>query len=487
MRFTFRTKLILSFIIIITIPVIITLISIKIATVNIKTDPEIIRFSKIDLRFQKIIDLVTQNYFNIQNYDQFYATISSVLKETGCRLQVIDNSGRLLFDSEDREGSLENRILKVTISEGFALNLEEDINGMNQYSFPIKIDNKVVGSIIIQYDLDMLPPKVLHKVILYMGGSYMLGLASLVILIILLSWLISRSVLVPLNELNLAIQNISQGNLDFTISYSKNDELGRFCQAFELMRRKLKESLEKQNMYENSRKTMIASISHDLRTPIASIKGYVEALQDGLAQDPEKFKRYLNIIKDKTDKLDRLIDDLFHFSQMEVGKLPTNFRVQNSRIMLEEILSPLEVEAQNSSLQLIVQRPLPEVYVKADSKRISQVIDNIVENSRRHIPNDGQIIIGARVSGAFLEVFVKDNGEGISPEDLPHIFESFYRGEKSRSQNYGGTGLGLAICKHIIEEHGGRIWAESVKGQHTIIYFTLPIVSGQHAEADLPQ
>jgi len=157
MRFTFRTKLILSFIIIITIPVIITLISIKIATVNIKTDPEIIRFSKIDLRFQKIIDLVTQNYFNIQNYDQFYATISSVLKETGCRLQVIDNSGRLLFDSEDREGSLENRILKVNISEGFALNLEEDINGMNQYSFPIKIDNKVVGSIIIQYALDMLP------------------------------------------------------------------------------------------------------------------------------------------------------------------------------------------------------------------------------------------------------------------------------------------------------------------------------------------
>lgn len=155
--------------------------------------------------------------------------------------------------------------------------------------------------------------------------------------------------------------------------------------------------------------------------------------------------------------------------------------------MLEEILSPLEVEAQNSSLQLIVQRPLPEVYVKADSKRISQVIDNIVENSRRYISNDGQIIIGARVSGAFLEVFVKDNGEGISPEDLPHIFESFYRGEKSRSQNYGGTGLGLAICKHIIEEHGGRIWAESVKGQHTIIYFTLPIVSGQHAEADLPQ
>ncbi|MBM7582552.1 signal transduction histidine kinase [Caldicoprobacter guelmensis] len=477
MKLTFRTKLILSFLSIITIPVIITLLLINLATMHIKNDPEIIRFSKIELRFQKIIDSVTQNYFNIQNYDEFYTLINPVLKETGCRLQVIDNSGRLLFDSEDRESSLHNRILKVKISDGFALNLEEDLNGMNQYSFPIKIDDKIVGSIIIQYDLDMLPPKVLHKVILYIGGSYMLGLISLVALIILLSWLISRSILVPLGELNSAIQSISQGNLDFTINYNRNDELGRLCQAFELMRRKLKESLEKQNMYENSRKTIIASISHDLRTPIASIKGYVEALQDGVARDPEKFNRYLNIIKDKTDKLDRLIDDLFHFAQIELGKLHMDFKVQNSRVMLEEILAPFEAEAQNGLLQLIVQRPLPQVYVKADSKRISQVIDNIIENSRRYIPNNGQIVVGAKISGPFLEVFIKDNGEGVAPEDLPHIFESFYRGEKSRSQNYGGIGLGLAICKHIIEEHGGRIWAESIKGQGTTLYFTLPIVN----------
>ena len=141
---------------------------------------------------------------------------------------------------------------------------------------------------------------------------------SLIILISFLSWIISRSVLNPLNKLNAATENIAQGNLDFTIECRRNDELGRLCQAFELMRHRLKESLEKQNIYENSRKTMIASISHDLRTPIASIKGYVEALQDGIAQDPEKFNRYLSIIEDKTNKLDRLIDDLFQFSQFEL-------------------------------------------------------------------------------------------------------------------------------------------------------------------------
>ena len=159
-----------------------------------------------------------------------------MLKETDCRLQVVDNSGMLLFDSEDREGSLENKILKVEIADGFALNLEEDMDGVNQYSFPVEIDGQIVASIIIQYTLDTLPPNVLQKIILYIGGSYILGLLSLIILISFLSWIISRSVLNPLNKLNAATENIAQGNLDFTIESRRNDELGRLCQAFGLMR-----------------------------------------------------------------------------------------------------------------------------------------------------------------------------------------------------------------------------------------------------------
>ena len=227
MRLNFRWKLILSFIAIIIIPVIVTLFLINIATDKIKNDPEIIRFSKRDLRFEKIIDMVIDNYFIIQDYDLFYKKVSSVLKETDCRLQVVDNSGMLLFDSEDREGSLENKILKVEIADGFALNLEEDMDGVNQYSFPVEIDGQIVASIIIQYTLDTLPPNVLQKIILYIGGSYILGLLSLIILISFLSWIISRSVLNPLNKLNAATENIAQGNLDFTIECRRNDELGR--------------------------------------------------------------------------------------------------------------------------------------------------------------------------------------------------------------------------------------------------------------------
>ncbi len=156
-------------------------------------------------------------------------------------------------------------------------------------------------------------------------------------LIVLFTWLISKSILVPLKNLNEATESISAGNLDFQLSYKKDNELGRLCAAFDTMRVKLKESLEKQAAYEKSRKELVADISHDLRTPISSIKGYVEGLQDGMAKDPQMFQRYLTVIQDKTHKLDRLIDDLFQYSQMELGKLSMDFSKQDSEEIRKDI------------------------------------------------------------------------------------------------------------------------------------------------------
>ncbi len=153
-----------------------------------------------------------------------------------------------------------------------------------------------------------------------------------------------------------------------------------------------------------------------------------------------------------------------------------DIKIHNSRIMLEDIVSSIEMDYKDTSLKITVQRPIPEVNIKADSSRISQVMDNLIENAKRYIQNNGHIVIGATSSNSYLEVFIKDNGPGISPEDLPHIFERFYRGEKSRSNADGGIGLGLTICKYIINEHGGKIWADSTQGKGTTVYFTLPIV-----------
>ena len=208
----------------------------------------------------------------------------------------------------------------------------------------------------------------------------MLGLASLVVLVVLLSWLISRSVLVPLGELNSAIQNISQGNLDFTIGYSKNDELGRLCQAFELMRRKLKESLEKQNMYENSRKAIIASISHDLRTPIAAIKAAASGLrEEEVDWEPAQQAELLAAIEDGADGLAHLVDDLLAMSRIQAGALS----VYPTSVSVDEVVTSVLARWQGAPVRLSIPESVPDIL--ADPPLLERVLANLLDNAQRSV------------------------------------------------------------------------------------------------------
>jgi len=241
------------------------------------------------------------------------------------------------------------------------------------------------------------------------------------------------------------------------------------------MRLQLKESLEKQKKLEEARKELIASVSHDLRTPITSIKGYVEAIQDGKAHNEEKLNQYLEIIHDKTNKLDRLIEDLFQFSQLELGNLPLNKEVCNSKVLFQSIATEYRL-AIDSKQTFTLEEPNESVDVYIDIYMMERVFENILQNALRYLPKDhGEIKISYRTQQHFLEVLITDNGEGIRSEDLPHIFNRFYRGEKSRSREYGGAGLGLSICKEIIEAHLGKIWVESSYGKGSTFYIQLPI------------
>lgn len=295
----------------------------------------------------------------------------------------------------------------------------------------------------------------------------------------LLTRLISRRVLAPLHELTAAAERFMEGNLDASIRYRNPDEMGRFCAAFEMMRVQLKQSLEAQAAYEQSRKVMIASISHDLRTPITSIKGYVEGLQDGFARDPEKFSRYLAVIKNKTVQLDKRIEDLFHFSQLELGHVEMVFNEQNFAEMFETIVKPIETELKDRAVAFTVERPFPMEPVNADRDRVEQVLGNLVDNAIKHGGENGSIEMKTTVEGNVIRISIRDNGVGIPEVDMPYIFDRFYRGEKSRSREYGGSGLGLAICKQIVQDHGGNIGVQSESGKGTVFFFTLPIANTQ--------
>lgn len=474
MQLGIRTKLVIAFALVVIGPIVSTFIMMNIMINKLDRDPEIVKFNSLNANFQKVIEAVEDNFHIIDDYEVMDSIIRPIIEEFDGRVRVMDSTASILYDSSE----LWHNAIEDTLAP------DTSIFSLTKYSYStdIKKGQKVVGRVIIDYDINIMPVDIARKVVYHFSGSYIFGLATLILFIVILSQTISRSVLVPLKELNKATESIAEGNLDFTIKYKKNDELGRLCRAFETMRDKLKKSIEQQIESERQRKEMIGIISHDLRTPISSIKGYVEALQDDIARDEAQFKRYLQVIKDKTDRLDSLIDDLFLFSQMDLGRLKMDFEIMDSRAMLEDMLHYISLDWEDSHLEIIKERPFASVKVKVDMKRISQVMDNIIQNASRYVASNGQIRVSAVKEKEELIISVKDNGMGIAQEDLPHIFDLFYRGEKSRSRNYGGSGLGLAICKSIIEDHGGRIWAESSPGQGTTISFSLPIVESSELD-----
>ncbi len=469
MKLGIRAKLVIAFLLVIIGPIVNTFLMMSIVADKLNKDPEIVKFNSLNGKFQRIIGKVEENFETIEDdYKAFDRDIRPIAEAFDGRVRVMDSMGNILYDSSDTQGDS---------SEG-SLAPDTAIFSLTKYSYSTNIERmgEVVGRIIIDYDINIMPTDIARKVVNHFKGSYIFGLITLILFIALLSGAISRSVLNPLNELSKATESIARGELDFTIKYKRNNELGRFCQAFDIMRDKLKTSLERQLASERQRKEMISVISHDLRTPISSIKGYVEALQDGMARDEAQFQRYLKVIQDKTDRLNTLIDDLFQFSQMDLGNLKMNFEMVDSKAMLEDILHYMSLDWQDSHIEFSLNKPFPSARIRADRKRIAQVMDNLVQNASRYVGTQGVIEISANRQDQELLISVKDNGIGIKEKDLDHIFDLFYRGERSRSRDYGGSGLGLAICKNIIEQHGGRIWAESVFGEGTTISFTLPII-----------
>lgn len=306
----------------------------------------------------------------------------------------------------------------------------------------------------------------------------LLFLSFILILILtngFLSYFVAKSIIIPVKELMQASKSISEGNLDFHIQSGGHDELGQLSKSFEKMRQKLKESTELQIQYEENRKELIASISHDLKTPITAIKGYIEGIQDGVANTPEKMERYIKTINTKANDLDQLIDELFLYSKLDLRRVPFYFEKVDVKVYLLDIVEELQFDVnKDDTLIMTVIEDAKNYEATLDCEKVKRVIMNLVNNSLKYTDKDDkQIQISLKAIDDAVLIEVGDNGSGIPNDALPFIFDRFYRGDPSRNTKTGGSGLGLAIAKRIVEEHGGRIWAESVLGHGTSVFFTL--------------
>ena len=284
-----------------------------------------------------------------------------------------------------------------------------------------------------------------------------------------------RSIAVPLVKLKKATQNIKEGNLDFVLDVEGNDEFSELCQDFEEMRRRLKESTEEKNRIEKENKELISNISHDLKTPITAVKGYIEGIMDGVADTPEKMDRYVRTIYNKTNEMDHLINELTFYSKIDTNRIPYTFSKLNVEDYFADCAEEVGLELETQGIELVYANYVEkDVMVIADGEQIRRVIHNIISNAIKYMDKPKGIIqIRIKDVGDFIQIEIEDNGKRSGPKGLPYIFDRFYRTDVSRNSSKGGSGIGLSIVKKILEDHGGKVWATSRLGIGTIMYFVL--------------
>ena len=304
-------------------------------------------------------------------------------------------------------------------------------------------------------------------------------LAIVLILIftaLVLIWWLYTSIITPIRRLQIASRNIKEGRLNFTLDMEDNhDEISLLVKDFEEMRKQLKAVADENLIHNKEGKELIRNISHDLKTPITSIKGYVEGIMDGVADTPEKQDRYLHIIYNKTLEMDRLINELTLYSQLDTNTIPYDFQVLPVTGFFDDCAEEISMELAEKDMGFRYENFCKkDTRILADSEQLHRVVSNIVSNSVKYSGKKaGWIRLSILDEGKFVKIEIEDNGRGIAKGDLPYIFDRFFRTDESRNSSTGGSGIGLSIVKKIIEDHGGKIWAASELGQGTTIYIIL--------------
>ncbi|WP_234122467.1 HAMP domain-containing sensor histidine kinase [Clostridium hydrogenum] len=344
-----------------------------------------------------------------------------------------------------------------------------------KYTEPLIVNNNEVGTVIFlipkKYFLKTSPfYKTLFEILPIIAASIII-----IIFFVYISLVVKKDILEPINSLDKSAKNILKGDFSCKIKYDYDNEIGAFCHDFEAMRDELKFSKEKEVEIKRNEKELLACISHDIKTPLTAIHGYVSGIKDGIVKDREGIENYCTVILRRVKILTKLLEDILEHSKAELNKMNIVMEEFYCGDFFRDILEDLSIEVESKGLRFEMLDEIPNLLLKADKKRISEVIYNLISNSIKYSKESSMIGVYFEVTMNYLKVYVKDTGIGIASSDVPYIFNKFYRGEKSRNQNIQGSGLGLSISKYIVEAHGGFMECIESSVRGTTMSFSLPI------------
>lgn len=314
-------------------------------------------------------------------------------------------------------------------------------------------------------------PSVLCYVILWMVICVLLIVISTTVT----TRIMTESVKKPINDLAKAAEYIRAGNLDFEVLGSDYSEIDNLCVSFDAMRRDLKHSKQREDYMKQERSMLLANLSHDLKTPITSIKGYIDGIRDGVADTSEKMDRYLDTVYAKAEIIDDMVNNLSMFSKLELSRLTFQFDKGDINAFLRDFIEDYRLDLEKNEIKLVSDISKERAIVKLDYEKMSRVFANLIDNAVKYRNENNPVLeISSLIRDGGVYVCISDNGIGIDESEMENVFNGFYRVDSSRSIK--GSGLGLGIVKQIVEKHGGKIWLESgglEKGTTAVVY--LPI------------
>ncbi|MBP1933656.1 sensor histidine kinase [Ammoniphilus resinae] len=302
-------------------------------------------------------------------------------------------------------------------------------------------------------------------------------ITGLLLAFLIVAHAIRRYILIPLEKMSASVRQIAEGDLDIQLPSSKISEIAEVHDGFHAMVDSLKKSFQKQVELEDRRRFVIAAVVHDLRTPLFALRGYLEGLEQGIADSPEKQIKYLQVCKEKSAQLDRLVEDLFTFTKTELFEMEFKENTVDLSIVIQKSIDSVSLLAHQKHISIIVYQLGEDCVVIGDSHLLERAMNNLLDNAIRHTPCHGEIFVECYKNGNNVTFTIKDTGEGFSSDELKRVFETLYRGEASRNRLTGGVGLGMTISKRIITQHGGDLAAANHSDGGALLSGRIPLAN----------
>lgn len=450
-RLSIRTWLVMALLIVLTLPLVAGALLSRLLPLWLEPDPRVRLMNEVSASHARWLDPAWQ------------ASTRTRLAALGLEVVLLDDAGRELFRSPDAAG--EQSFSFVPGPDRWVQAMPNRI-GVGYYAGE--------GSL-PALSRPLLKRYLLENVPLAAGG------AALLLTLASTAWFIGRAVLQPLEAMSRAARQIAGGELDFVLSDSRVREVAAVSEALSAMGEALRHSLERQAALEQQRRLFIAAAAHDLRTPLFALRGHLEGLEKGLADTPERAARYVAVCREKADALERLVADLFAYARMEyLDEVPHRGPVELGALLhrAAEGFYPL---AESKGVGFRLSGPEEPCLVEADAHQLTRAVENLLDNACRHTPPGGTIHLTWEESAGQVRFTVRDEGPGIEPHDLPHLFTPLYRGESSRNRRTGGAGLGLAIARRILQGHGGELTAANGEPTGGLFSAVIPTQNGYAA------